>query len=82
MMTNYRILYKNEEVLPQYNVLIKFFIKIYVSKYRKGLLGQKKTIDSYVENDIFQTIGVNILHTKFKCNIVKYKLNVYKTSAK
>ena len=55
------------------------------------MLGQKKTIDSYVENDIFQIIGeyylyiarmINILHAKIKCNIVKYKLNVYKTSTK
>ena len=42
-------------------------------------------------NGIFQKIGeyslnlariLNILHAKIKCNIVKCKLNVYKTSAK
>ena len=50
------------------------------------MLGQKKK-DSYVENDTFQKIGeyplniarmLNILHGKNKCNIVTYKLNVYK----
>ena len=55
------------------------------------MLGLKKTIDLYVENGIFQNIGeysvniarmINILHAKIMCNIVKYKLNVYKTSAK
>ena len=67
------------------------FIKIYVSKYKKGLFGQKKTNDSYVENNIFQKIGeyplniacmLNILPAKNKRNIVNYKLNVYKTSTK
>ena len=55
------------------------------------MLGQKKTIDSYVDNDIFQMIGeyslniacmLNFLHAKSKCNIVKSKLNVYKTFTK
>ena len=53
------------------------------------MLGQKKTNDSYVENDIFQKIRkyplniarmLNILPAKHKCNIVNYKLNVHKTS--
>ena len=55
------------------------------------MLGQKKTNDSYVEKDIFQKIReyplniarmLNILPAKNKCNIVNYKLNVYKTSTK
>ena len=62
-----------------------------MSKYKKGVLGLKKTIDSCLENGIFQNIGeyslniarmINILHAKIMCNIVKYKLNVYKTSTK
>ena len=64
---------------------------IYVSKYKKGVLGQRKTNDSYVQINIFQKIGeyplniarmLNILPAKNKCNIVSYKLNVYKTSTK
>ena len=91
MVIDYRILYRNEEAFPGYNVLTKRFIKIYVSKYKKGLFGQKKTNNSYVENNIFQKIGeyplntarmLNILPAKNKSNIVSYKLNVYKTSAK
>ena len=55
------------------------------------MFGQKKTNDSYVENKIFQKLGeyplnithmLNILPAKNKCNIVNYKLNVYKTSTK
>ena len=54
------------------------------------MFGQKKTNDSYVKNKIFQKIGesseyslmLNILPAKNKCNIVNYKLNVYKTSTK
>ena len=55
------------------------------------MLGQKKTNDSYVENDIFQKIGeyplniarmLNILPAKNKCSILNYKLNVYKSSTK
>ena len=70
---------------------------IYVSKYKKGVLGQKKKNDSYVENDKFPKIGeyplniarmLNILHmpvcpyAKIKCDIVTYNLNAYKTSTK
>ena len=55
------------------------------------MFGQKKTNDSYVENNIFQKIGeyplnivrmLKILPAKNKYNIVNYKLNVYKTSTK
>ena len=55
------------------------------------MFGQKKTNDSYVENNIFQKIVdyplniarmLNILPAKSKCNIVNYNLNVYKTSTK
>ena len=55
------------------------------------MFGQKKTNDLYVENNIFQKIGeyplnivrmLNILPAKSKCNILNYKLNVYKTSTK
>ena len=60
-------------------------MKIYVSKYKKGALWQKKKKDSYVENDKFPKIGeyplnlacmLNILHLplcpydKIKCDIV------------
>ena len=61
------------------------------------MLGQKKKNDSYVENDKFPKIGeyplniahvLNVLHMpvclyeKINCDIVIYKLNVYKTSTK
>ena len=61
------------------------------------MLGQKKKNDSYVENDKFPKIGeyplniahvLNVLHMpvcsyeKINCDIVTYKLNVYKTSTK
>ena len=55
------------------------------------MFGQKKTNDSCVENNIFQKIGeyplniaciLTILPAKNKCNMVNYKLNVYKTSTK
>ena len=55
------------------------------------MFGQKKTNDSYVENNILKKIGeyplniariINVLPAKNKCNIVNYKLNVYKTFAK
>ena len=55
------------------------------------MFGQKKTKDLYAEKDIFKKIGeyplniarmLNILPAKNKCNIVNYKLNVYKTSTK
>ena len=55
------------------------------------MLGLKKTIDSYAENNIFKKIGeyslniarmLNILDAKNICNIVKYKLHVYRTSTK
>ena len=62
MMTECKILYRNEDVLTQYSVLTKPFIKIYttfhkiyISKYKKCVLGQKgKTTDSYVENNNFK----------------------------
>ena len=68
MVTDYRILYRNKEAFFSYNVLKKRFIKIYVSKYKKGVFGQKKTNDSYVENSIFQKIGESSeysLHAKY-----------------
>ena len=61
------------------------------------MLGQKKKNDSYVENDKFPKIGeyplniahvLNVLHMpvcsyeKINCDIVIYRLNVYKTSTK
>ena len=61
------------------------------------MLGQKEKEDSYVENDKFPKIWeysvntacmLNSLHmpvwsyAKIKCNIVTYKLNIYKTSSK
>ena len=70
MMTHYRILYRNEEAFPENNVLTKRFIKIYVSKYKKGVLGQKETNDSYMENDIFQKIGEYLLNTARMINIL------------
>ena len=60
-----------------------------LANIKKVWLGENKTIDSYVENDIFQKIGeysvniarmLNILLAKMKWNVVKYKLNIYKTS--
>ena len=97
MMTDCRILYSNEEALPWYKIPAKRCIKVYVSKYKKSFLGQKKKNDLYVENDKFPKIGeyplkiarmVNILHmpvcpyAKIKCDIVTYNLNAYKTSTK
>ena len=67
------------------------FIKSYSNKYNKLVFRQKNTNDLYVENGILQKLRdffrnitrmLNILLTKFKCNIATYNLNEYKSHAK
>ena len=67
------------------------FIKSYSNKYNKLVFRQKNTNDLYVENGILQKLRdffrnitrmLNILLTKFKCNIATYNLNEYKRHAK
>ena len=70
MITDCRILYRNEEALPWYNILTKRFIKIYVSKYKKGVLGQREKKYSYVENNKFPKIGEYLLNIARMLNIL------------
>ena len=67
------------------------FIKSYSNKYNKLVFRQKNTNDLYVENGILQKLRdffrnitrmLNILLTKFKCNIATYNLNEYKSYTK
>ena len=67
------------------------FIKSYSNKYNKLVFRQKNTNDLYVENGILQKLRdffrnitrmLNILLTKFKCNIATYNLNEYKSHTK
>ena len=67
------------------------FIKSYSNKYNKLVFRQKNTNDLYVENGILQKLRdffrnitrmLNILLTKFKCNIATYNLNEYKRHTK
>ena len=68
-----------------------------LANIKRMCLGKRKKKDSYVENDKFPKIGeyplntarmLNILqmpicsYAKIKCNIVTYKLNVYRTYTK
>ena len=68
-----------------------------LANIKRVSLGKRKKNDTFVENDRFPKIGeyplnitrmLNILHipvcsyAKIKCNIVTYKLNVYRTYAK
>ena len=67
------------------------FIKSYSNKYNNLVFRQKSTNDLYVENGILQKLRdcflnitrmLNILLTKFKCNIATYNLNEYKSYKK
>ena len=67
------------------------FIKSYTNKYNNLAFRQKSTNDLYVENGILQILRdcflnitrmLNILPTRFKCNITTYNLNEYKSYTK
>ena len=67
------------------------FVKSYTNKYNNLVFRQKNTNDLYVENgalqklrDCFLNINhiLNILFTKFKCNITTCNLNEYKSHTK
>ena len=67
------------------------FIKSYTNKYKNLALRKKNRNDLYAENDILQKLRdffrnitrmLNILLTKFKCNIATYNLNEYKSYKK
>ena len=66
-------------------------MKSCTNKYNNLVLRQKSTNDLYVENGILQKLRycflnitrmLNILLTKFKCNIATYNLNEYKSYTK
>ena len=63
----------------------------YSSKYNNLVFRQESTNDLYVENSILQKLRdcflnitrmLNILLTKYKCNMVAYNLNEYKSYTK
>ena len=67
------------------------FIKSYANKYNNPAFRQESTNNLYVENGILQrlrdcflniTCMLNILPTKFKCNMATYNLNEYKSYTK
>ena len=63
----------------------------YTNKYNNLVFRQESTNDLYVENSILQKLRdcflnitrmLNILLTKYKCNMVAYNLNEYKSYTK
>ena len=67
------------------------FIKSYTNKYKNLVFREKGANDLYVENDILQKLRdfffnitrmLNIILTKFKCNIAAYNLKQYKSYTK
>ena len=67
------------------------FIKSYTNKYNNLVLRQKCANNLYVDNGILRKLRdsflnttrmLNILRTKFKCNIATYNLNEHKRHTK